>query len=56
MYRITEDCVACGTCLPLCPVKAIKQGFPYVISAKCTSCGRCAQACPVEAIVLAEEG
>ena len=50
MYRISEDCVACGTSLPVCPVKAIKEGEPYVITPKCTDCGKCAEVCPVEAI------
>ena len=50
-YVITEDCVACGTCLPNCPVEAISEGDgKYVIDADaCISCGACADACPVEA-------
>ncbi|RCK80435.1 MAG: Ferredoxin [Candidatus Ozemobacter sibiricus] len=50
MYHISEECVACGSCLPVCPVKAIKEGEPYVITTKCTDCGKCAEICPVEAI------
>lgn len=50
MYRISEDCVECGSCLAVCPVKAIKEGEPYVINGKCIDCGRCAEVCPVEAI------
>ncbi len=55
MYRITEECVSCGTCHPICPVKAIKIGFPYVITSKCTNCGKCAEVCPVDAIVPGED-
>ena len=55
MYRITEECVSCGTCHSVCPAKAIKIGFPYVITNKCTDCGRCAEVCPVDAIVKVDE-
>lgn len=51
MYRITEECEACGACHSVCPVKAIKIGTPYVISAKCNDCGKCVEVCPVEAII-----
>jgi len=52
-YRITTECVACGTCQPECPAEAIRQGDPiFAIDAvKCTNCGTCAGACPTEAIV-----
>lgn len=50
MYRISEDCVECGSCLTVCPVKAIREGEPYIITSKCNDCGRCAEVCPVEAI------
>lgn len=55
MYRITEECVSCGTCHPLCPVKAIRKGFPYVITSKCNDCGKCAEVCPIDAIVKCNE-
>ncbi|MDO5462621.1 MAG: 4Fe-4S binding protein [bacterium] len=51
-YKITDKCVACGTCAGECPVEAISEGNPYVIDPdKCVSCGTCAGACPMEAIV-----
>jgi len=52
-HKITEECVACGTCLPECPVEAISEGDPiYVIDPElCTDCGTCAEVCPVEAII-----
>lgn len=52
-YKITDECVSCGTCEPECPVEAISEGEDtYVIdAAKCTDCGTCAEVCPVDAIV-----
>ena len=29
MYKITDECVACGTCLDECPNEAIKEGANY---------------------------
>jgi len=51
-YRITEECISCGTCADECPVKAISEGDDkYVINADlCTDCGACAEACPTDAI------
>ena len=51
-YKITDSCVACGTCIDECPVGAISEGDIYVIDAdSCVGCGTCAGACPNEAIV-----
>lgn len=50
-YRITETCVACGKCIPECPVNAISEGKPYKIDPqKCIDCGACADICPIDAI------
>lgn len=50
-YKISDECIACGTCQPECPVNAISEGNPYVIDpAKCTDCGNCESVCPVSAI------
>ena len=50
-YKISDQCTACGSCQPECPVDAIKEGDIYVIDADlCTDCGACASVCPVEAI------
>lgn len=52
-YKITKDCVACGSCLDECSSDAIKEGDDiYIIDQDaCTGCGSCADACPSEAIV-----
>ncbi len=50
-YVISEDCVACGTCIGECPVEAISEGDIYKIDPdKCLDCGTCASVCPNEAI------
>jgi Pyruvate/2-oxoacid:ferredoxin oxidoreductase delta subunit len=50
-YKISEECIACGTCIDECPVEAISEGDVYVIDADlCCECGSCAEVCPVEAI------
>ncbi|MBL7140545.1 MAG: 4Fe-4S binding protein [Planctomycetes bacterium] len=52
-YKITDECVSCGSCEPECPVDAISEGeAKYVIDPeKCTDCGTCAEVCPTDAIV-----
>ena len=32
-YKITDKCIACGTCIDECPVGAISEGSIYVIDA-----------------------
>ncbi|MEE1346652.1 MAG: 4Fe-4S binding protein [Bacteroidales bacterium] len=51
-YKISDECISCGTCAGECPVEAISEGQDhYVIDPeKCMSCGTCASACPTEAI------
>lgn len=50
-FKITDDCVACGTCESECPVGAISEGDgKYEINADvCLGCGACAGVCPVGA-------
>lgn len=50
-------CVACGTCLKVCPLKLIhiEQGvFAEINYDKCVGCGRCARACPASVINIEE--
>jgi NAD-dependent dihydropyrimidine dehydrogenase PreA subunit len=54
-YVITDNCVACGTCISACPVEAISEGDIYKIDPDtCIDCGTCADSCPSEAIVPGE--
>jgi heterodisulfide reductase subunit A len=50
-----ENCVACATCVKLCPygAPAINDlNKAEIQSAKCMGCGSCAAACPARTIVL----
>lgn len=50
--KITDSCIACGTCAQNCPVECISEGDIYTIDAdQCIDCGVCQENCPVEAIV-----
>lgn len=50
-YKISDECVSCGSCAAECPVSAISEGdSKYVIDAgTCIDCGNCADVCPVGA-------
>ena len=51
-YGITDNCVACGSCIGECPVGAISEGDIYKIDPdQCLDCGTCAGVCPNDAIV-----
>ncbi|MBP3228298.1 MAG: 4Fe-4S binding protein [Bacteroidaceae bacterium] len=50
-YVISDDCVACGTCIGECPAGAISEGDKYSIDPDtCLDCGTCADVCPTGAI------
>ncbi|GAW94318.1 DUF362 domain-containing protein [Calderihabitans maritimus] len=51
--KITEECLACGSCVDECPVGAISEGDDiYVINQdECSECGTCMEACPNGAII-----
>jgi conserved domain protein len=53
--KITDNCVACGTCIDECPVSAISEGDIYKIDPDtCIDCGSCVESCPNSAIESAE--
>ncbi len=59
-YKITDECISCGSCEMVCPNKAISEGDQiYKIDPdKCTECvgaekyAQCADICPSNAPVL----
>lgn len=51
--KILDDCIACGTCVTVCPVDCISEGDIYVIDPDaCIDCGACEADCPVQCIVV----
>ena len=51
------DCVACGSCVKVCPkgaVKVHKGLYAQVDEALCIGCGRCAAECPAAIIEMGE--
>ena len=53
MFKITDECLSCGTCAAGCPQEAIAMGeIHYEIDQeKCIQCGTCKENCPADAIV-----
>lgn len=52
-----DICVACGCCVKVCPLSAIRiwRGVRAEISGeRCVGCGKCAKECPASVIVIQE--
>lgn len=51
---IDDDCINCGKCEKICPVKAIAMGEKHmeVDAEKCIDCYACEIECPVHAAYL----
>ena len=52
-----NSCVACGCCVKVCPLQAIKvvNGITaHIDPEKCAGCGKCAAECPASIIDFAE--
>lgn len=57
LARVGKNCVACGSCLEVCPLGAIsiwKGVIARVSGGKCVGCGKCAKECPASAIHVIE--
>ena len=57
LASIHKDCVACGTCIKVCPKAAISiyKGIrARVDSSSCVGCGKCAKVCPANVIEIVE--
>ena len=55
--KIGADCVACGCCVRVCPLSAIRiwNGITARVDAdRCVGCGKCAAECPATIITLEE--
>ena len=53
----TQECVACGCCVKVCPLSAIqvRHGIRAAVDPeRCVGCGKCAKECPASVIVLQE--
>src|SRR3989339_1681944 len=56
MIEISQKCIGCGKCVPVCPFAAVQMiEKKAVINEACTLCGACVQVCPVAAITIARE-
>ena len=57
-FTDVSKCVACGTCVKVCPTKAITLAkvngkmVSVVDPAKCVGCGTCVKSCPTKALSL----
>ena len=51
-YKISDDCISCGTCKDECPMGAISEGEQHyqIDPDVCVDCGTCADVCPSGAI------
>lgn len=53
--NVGEYCVACGSCIKVCPMSTIfiwKGVMAQVDKERCVGCGKCAKECPAGAIAL----
>lgn len=49
-YYVDENCIKCGTCAKVCPVKNITVTDSVVFSDHCACCQACIHACPKKAL------
>ena len=55
-FFITDACIGCGSCLPVCPQSCIDSAtVPFrIVQAHCLRCGNCMTACPAGAVCRRE--
>ena len=59
LAQVGRECVACGTCVKVCPRTAIRVASGVtarVDGALCVGCGRRAKVCPADVIAMVERG
>lgn len=57
--RVGGECVACGSCVGVCPMGAIRIEAGVIAridGEKCVGCGKCAKTCPADVITVMERG
>lgn len=55
--RVGRECVACGTCLKVCPrgaIRVVSGVAARVDENACVGCGKCAKACPADVITVSK--
>lgn len=53
--QVGQECAACGSCIKVCPMDAIRINagvIAQVNTEKCVGCGKCTKACPAGVIML----
>ena len=56
MIEVSNKCIGCNKCVPVCPFTAINMvDKKAVMNEACTLCGVCVQICPVQAITITRE-
>lgn len=54
-----SNCVACGCCIKVCPMRAIdimRGIMAHINQNKCIGCGKCEKECPASVITVQEVG
>lgn len=55
--QVGRECVACGSCLKVCPkgaIRVVSGVIARVDKEICIGCGKCARTCPADVITMVE--